>query len=173
MRRLSGFFIFLISVFLVIGLLSLLLPSKVSLAKSVEINTTPGKIRDQILNFDQWKNWYPAFKDENITVIKNPPANNILNSVTLKDKQGKNITLNLIDSNQNIIDIQVKSSSSTKVDYQFILIPKTNNQILLTWNINTDLGWYPWKRIQGIFLDKFSGDQYEAALSNLKKAAEK
>jgi len=172
MRRLSGFIIFLVSVFLVIGLLSLLLPSKVSLAKSVEINATPGRVRDQILNFDQWKNWYPAFKDENITVIKNPPFDGMINSVTLDDKKGRNLTLIIIDSVQNKIDIRVKSSSSTKVDYQFVLIPKANNQILLTWNINTDLGWYPWKRIQGIFLDKFSGEQYEAALSNLKKAAE-
>ena len=173
MKRLTGFLIFFISIFLVIGLLSFLLPSKVSLTKSAEINATSALVRDQITNFEQWKNWYPAFKDENITVIKNPPAQNILNSVTLKDKQGKNITLNLIDSNQNTIDIEVQSLSSTKVSYQFILNSKMDNQIQLTWNVNTSFAWYPWKRIEGIFLDKFSGDQYEAALLNLKKAAEK
>jgi carbon monoxide dehydrogenase subunit G len=171
MKRLTGLFIFLISVFLVMGLLSLLLPAKVAIFKSVEINATPEKIRDQIVNFDQWKNWYPAFKDENIIVINNSPANNH-NSVTLKDKQGKNTTLTIVDSSQHNIDIRIHSSSSTKVNYRFIIIPKKNNQTLVTWNIETDLGWYPWKRIQGIFLDKISGDQFETALSNLKKATE-
>lgn len=172
MRRLYGFFIFLITLFIIFGLISLLLPSKVTLAKSIEINAASEKIRGQILNFDQWKNWYPAFKDDNITVIKNPLSKNNLNSVTLKDSHGKNSTLVLVDSSQNKIVIQVKSSSSTKVDYRFVIISKINNQTLLTWNIDTDLGWFPWKRIQGIFLDKFSGDQYEAALKNLKKVAE-
>jgi hypothetical protein len=34
------------------------------------------------------------------------------------------------------------------------------------------MGWYPWKKIQGIFLDKFTGDQYVAAMKDLKIAAE-
>jgi len=82
------------------------------------------------------------------------------------------INLNLIDSTQNTIDIQIQSLSSTEVNYQFILTPKTNNQIQLTWNVNINLGWLPWKKIEGILMDKFSGPQYEAALDNLRKAAE-
>jgi hypothetical protein len=82
------------------------------------------------------------------------------------------IDLNLLASAQNTIDIQLRSSSSTKVNYQFILTPKMNNQTQLTWNININLGWQPWKKIEGILFDKFSGDQYETALDNLRKAAE-
>lgn len=172
MKGLVNFLFFIITVLIVIFLAGLLLPSKVTVTKSVEINTTPEKVRDQIINFENWKNWYPAFTDENITVIKNPPSQNILNSVTLKDKQGKNITLDLVDSIHNKIAVRVKSWSSTKVYYQFSINAKPDNQTLLTWNIITDFGWYPWKRIQGIFLDKFSGDQYEAALKDIKKVTE-
>ncbi|HET7114891.1 MAG TPA: SRPBCC family protein [Hanamia sp.] len=172
MKNVLNFLFFIITVFVIIFLVSLLLPSKVTVTKSVEINATPERVRDQIINFENWKNWYPAFTDENITIIKNPPSQNILNSVTLKDRQGKNVTLNLVDSSRNIITINLPSSSSAKVSYQFFLIPKKNNQVQLTWNINTDLGWYPWRRIRGIFLDKFSGPQYEAALENLRKAIE-
>lgn len=159
-------------IFVIIFLISLLLPSHVTVAKSVDINATRDKVMNQIINFEQWKNWYPAFKDEEITVIKNSPNQNILSSVTLKDKNRKSVNLNLIDTNQNAINIAVESSSSTKVNYQFILIPKTNNQIQLTWNVNVSLGWLPWKKIEGILMDKFSGPQYETALENLKKSAE-
>lgn len=172
MKGVLNFLFFIITVFVIILLVSLLLPSKVTVTKSVEINATPERVRDQIINFENWKNWYPAFTDENITVIKNPPSQNILNSVTLKDKRGKDITLDMVDSSRNIITINLQSSSSAKVNYQFFLIPKINNQTQLTWNVNTDLGWYPWGRIRGIFLDKFSGPQFEAALENLRKAIE-
>lgn len=172
MNRLLGFLFFIITVFLVIFLISLLLPSKVTITKSIEINATPKKVSDQIIKFKNWKNWYPAFTDENITVIKNQSAKNILNSVTLNDKQGRSNTLNLVDSSNHTLDINLQSISSARVNYQFFIIPKNNNQTQVTWNINTDLGWYPWKRIRGIFLDKISGSQYETALENLKKAVE-
>jgi hypothetical protein len=85
---------------------------------------------------------------------------------------GKSVSLNLVDTSQHLIDIQLQSLSITKVNYQFGLVSKINNQTQLTWNINIDLGWLPWKKIQGIFMDKFSGQQYQMALDNLKKAAE-
>ncbi len=166
------FIIFLASVFVIIFLFALLLPSKVTVAKSVDINASHDKVKNQILNFEEWKKWYPAFKDENITITKNQPSKNILSSVTLTDKKGKTIILNLVDTSGSKIKIDVESNSSTKVNYLFLLIPKQNNQTQLTWDVNINLGWYPWKRIEGIFFDKFSGAQYEAALEDLRKSAE-
>jgi carbon monoxide dehydrogenase subunit G len=170
--RIIRFIIFLLAVFIVIFLISLLLPSKVTVSKSVDINAPKEAVFNQIVNFEEWKNWYPAFKDENISIIKNPPAANTLASVTLKDTNGKSVTLLLVDTSEQTINIDLQSASSTKVNYQFILTPKVNNQTLLTWNVNTNLGWLPWKKMEGILLDKFSGDQCETALENLKKAAE-
>lgn len=172
MVRFFRFIIFLLVIFAIIFLISLLLPSRVTVAKSVEINASFEKITAQIVNFDKWKNWYPAFKDENVSALKNSASSKSISSVTLKDKSGKTILLNLIDTTNNRIDVDVQSSSSTQVQYEFLLIPKLNNQTQLTWNININLGWYPWKRIEGILFDKFSGSQYKAALDDLRKAAE-
>ena len=172
MKRAIVFLTFLITVFIVIFLFGLLLPSKVTVTKSVEINASSEAVKQQITDFSNWKNWYPAFKDKSISVVKNQSSDN-LNSVELKDAKGKKVILILADSANNIIEIKVESSSSTKVNYQFILTPEMNNQTELTWNINTQFGWYPWKRIQGIFLDKFSGGQYAAALADLKNATER
>jgi hypothetical protein len=170
--KLIRFILFLLAVLIFIFLISLLLPSKVTVSKSVDINASEAKVKNQIIDFEQWKNWYPAFKDENFSVIKNPSTENHLPSVTLKDKKGKLVILDFIDTSKQTININLKSASSTEVNYQFILTPKINNQIQLTWNVNTNLGWLPWKKMEGILLDKFSGNQYEAALDNLRKAAE-
>jgi hypothetical protein len=170
--RLIRFIIFLLGIFIIIFLLSLLLPSNVTITKSVDINASAAKVKDQIVDFEEWKNWYPAFKDKNISLIKNPATHHHLPSVTLEDKKGKSITLDIIDTSKQTIIINLQSSSSTEVNYQFILIPKINNQTQLTWNVNIKLGWLPWKKMEGILLDKFSGSQYENALNELKKAAE-
>lgn len=171
--RFFRFIIFLLSIFVIIFLISLLLPSRVNVLKYVEINASAEKVMNYVVNFDEWKYWYPAFKDENITVIKNSPAKGVLSSITLKDVNGKSVNLNLIDTSQQIIDIQLQSSSSTEVSYQFILVPKNNNLTQLTWNVNINLGWLPWKKIEGIFMDRFSGPQYQTALEDLKTTVEK
>ncbi len=111
------FILFLLGVFIIIFLLALLLPSKVTVAKSVDINASHDAVKNQIVNFEQWKKWYPAFKDENITIRKKSSTKNSLSSVTLKDKEGKTILLNLVDTSNNKINIDVVSASSTKVDY--------------------------------------------------------
>ena len=170
--RFLKFVFFLLSVFVIIFVISLLLPSHVTVLKYVEINAPTEKVMNQIVNFEEWKNWYPAFKDENISVIKDSSPKNVLSSVTLKDVNGKSVSLNLLDTSEHIIDIQLQSSSLTKVAYQFVVVPKINNQTQLTWNVNIDLGWLPWKKIEGIFMDKFSGQQYQMALDDLKEAAE-
>jgi len=172
MMRFLKFIFFLLSVFVIIFLVSLLLPSRVTILKYVEVNAPLRNVEKQVVDFENWKNWYPAFKDENITVIKNTPGKGVLSSVTLKDMSGKSVNLNLIDTIQHMINIQLETSSSTKVNYQFVLVRKVNGETQLTWNVNINLGWMPWKKIQGIFMDKFSGQQYQSALDNLKKAAE-
>jgi carbon monoxide dehydrogenase subunit G len=170
--RFLRFILFLGSIFIIIFLVSLLLPSHVTVLKYVEINAPVEKVMKNVVNFEEWKNWYPAFTDENITVIQNPPAKGILSSVTLKDVNGKNVKLNLLDTSKHVIEIQLQSSSSTQINYQFAVIEKANNQTELTWNVIINLGWLPWKKIQGIFMDRFSGQQYQIALENLKKATE-
>lgn len=169
MKALRGLLIFLIFTIVVITLLSLLLPSKVTIVKSVDINASSEKITSQITDFEQWKNWYPAFKDEQITVLKDTPDNN---SVTLKDQNGKQVILRLKEVKPELVNIELRTNSSSKVSYHFFLTPKVNHQTQLTWGITTELKWYPWEKIRGLFLDKVSGNQYEQALNNLKKAAE-
>ncbi len=169
MNQVLRFIIFLVVVFIFIFLAGLLLPSKVTITKSVLINAPIEKVQNQLSHFNQWKNWYPAFKDEDVAIIKdslNP------NSVILKNRKGATIKLILIQSRPYAINVDMRSSSSTRVAYGFIIAPKANNKIQLTWNVNTQLGWYPWNRIWGIFLDKVSGAQYESALADLKKVVE-
>jgi hypothetical protein len=168
--RFVRFFGSILIIFIVIFLLSLLLPSKVTVAKSVLINAPKMRVHQQVDDFQNWKNWYPAFQGENIII--NPPKPGIIKSVSLNDNKGKELQFDLIKSKADTLDINLKNQSSTKIDYQFILSTHSDGQTQITWNVNTTMKWYPWEKAKGIFLDKVSGPQYEAALTNLKKAVE-
>lgn len=170
--RLIRFAIFLIGIFIIIFLLSLLLPSNVTITKSVDINASREKVINQIVDFEQWKNWYPAFKNEDFSITKNERPANTISSVTLHDSSGKWLRVILLDTSKQTINVNLQSRSSLKIHYQFVLIPKLSHQIQLSWNVIIHLGWLPWKKFEGIMLDKFSGSQYEDALNELKKAAE-
>lgn len=169
--RLLRFVIFIIVICLFIFVIALLLPSKVTVAKSVLIKASPQKIESQIINFERWKNWYPAFRDQNVLLIKIPESTDKPSAI-FKDQSGKQITFKIVSADSQLIHVEVNSSNAAKVNYQFIIARRLNDETQLTWNVNTDLGWYPWNRVQGIFLDKFSGVQYESALENLKHSAE-
>lgn len=161
---------FLVVLFSLVFLVSLLLPSKVTITKSVVINAPIEKVKNQITHFGQWENWYPAFKDENVAIIRDTLESN---AVTLKKDDGKNIHFVISQLKPDVIRVDVQSpSSSASVNYEFILRQKAGNEIQVTWNVNTQLGWYPWHRISGILLDKVSGAQYESALADLKKVSE-
>jgi len=167
------FIVSIIIILIIIFSASLLLPSKITISKGILINAPQTAINKEIQDFGNWKNWYPAFQNENVSVVKKSSKEGIINSVSLKDNKEKRLDLDLIESKSDTTVIAVESASSTKVNYQFILSANSNGQMLLIWNVNTFMGGYPWQRIKGIFLDKISGPQYEAALVNLKNAVEK
>lgn len=170
--RFVRFFVSILIIFIVIFLSSLLLPSKVTVAKSVLINVPKTKVHQQVDDFQNWKNWYPAFQGENINVTVNPAKPGIIKSVSLTDNKGKKFQFDLINSKPDTLDIKLRNQSSTKIDYEFILSTHSDGQTQLTWNVNTTMKWYPWEKAKGIFLDKVSGPQYEAALLDLKRAVE-
>lgn len=167
-------FAFGIAVILILMLLAaFLLPSRVTISKTALIAAPPSRVDSELVDFERWKNWFPPLQGENVTMIKLPARAGAINSVSLTDGQGKTLGLDLLLSKKDTILVALTSKSASRVHYQFIISNHNNAQTQITWNVNSDLGWYPWDKIRGIFLDKISGPQYEAALANLKKASEK
>src|SRR5690606_35295844 len=126
------------------------------------------KINPHVTDFYKWKDWFPVMQNEKVHLITNGPS-----EITLQDDLGKQISLKLLPSTIDTINAEVKSVSSTKVYYQFLLLPQKEGKTQLTLNVNTFCKWYPWEKLKGIMLDKTSGPQYDAALNNLKIAVEK
>ncbi len=63
MRSIKVFVISIIIMMLFFSLLTLLLPSKVTVSKSIVINASVTEVAKEIGAFENWKKWYPAFQN--------------------------------------------------------------------------------------------------------------
>lgn len=170
MRSVKLFVTALVVLLAFIFLITLFLPSQVTVSKSITINAAENKVAEQILYFNNWKNWYPAFQDKNISTNISPKDKNTFEiySVTKPEK----LSITLLVAKKDSIVFSVAQDGRNNQTYQFTMIPNGQAKTLLTWNINVNLGPYPWRKFVGIFLDKISGYSYENALQKLKTAAE-
>lgn len=170
MRSVKVFVIGMIIIFSFLSILTIFLPSKVTVSKSIIINAPEVEVAKEINSFNNWKQWYPAFQDHDISVTIS--QKNSSSFVTLTDQRNRQLSMTIIQSAPENINILLSEENKNEVSYQFILMRGRNGQTQLTWNVNTILSWYPWKKITGIFLDKINGPQYEEILQNLKTAVE-
>jgi hypothetical protein len=172
-KRMRSIKVFIISVLIMMGFLAIItmfLPSKVTVSKSILINATEAEVAREIETFKNWKNWYPVFQNQNIAIITIPK--NDSSFVTLTDEKQRKLSMTILKRGPENIDILLSEENKNKITWQFILSPDRTGQTQLTWNVNTTLPWYPWKKIAGIFLDKVTGPQYQEILQNLKIAVE-
>ena len=166
--------LFLIGIFILVGFLwviTFFLPSKITVLRWINIDASESAVAAQINDFKNWKNWYPAFQNENISV--DISQKNDTPFVTLTNENGKKVSLVLSKSSQQNINIRLLEDGQNSKTYRFVLVPNNKGQTQITWNVDIELGWYPWKKLGGIFLDKIIGPPCEAALENLKKSTEK
>lgn len=168
MRKAKWFIAGILMLVLFFFAITLLLPSKVTVTKSIIIDASFQKVNEQISNFSNWKNWFPAFSDKQtqmkLSTLENHP------SATMQDKNGHEVVFTIVSSEAGKIDIDIVANKKQSITYQFMIVSNNNPGVQVIWNVNTDLGWYPWKRVQGIMMDKLTGPEYELALQNLRKA---
>ena len=170
MRKFKLFGTALLVIMVILWLLTLMLPSAVTVSNTALIDAGDSAVTAQITHLQNWPNWNPAYEGRHIStkiaVVKDTTYG------WLTDSTGKSLKVAFTRPASNVIEVLFPEASGPKGSYEFVLIAKGPARTQLTWNVNTNLGWYPWRKIVGIFLDKMTGPIYERAIQFLKKAAE-
>lgn len=169
MRLIKAFLTGAIGLFLVMTLLSLLIPSNVKVSRTTLINnTTWVKVLEQVINLSNWKNWHPVFKnsDAKINVIPGAGTSNSSADIIYGDKSAK---LLITSSDSNSVKFTLQSPKENDILNE-ILISSIPNQanVQVEWRAFNHLKWYPWEKFYGIFIDKLTGPGYEQSLNDLK-----
>jgi len=168
MRLLKGFIITVAGFFIVITLLSLLMPSVVITSRTINIAARPADIMDQVRDLNNWKNWHPIFLEQKIEVTGTDTAqvaewvsNHRKNQLKFTSASVMEGRFNLTRTGENVQEnkisvVQFKDSSNVQVE----------------WSALTRLKWYPWEKFSGIFVDNITGPGYDVALASLKNYLE-
>jgi hypothetical protein len=174
MRRVIKLFITVAAgMFIVMTLLSLLIPSTVSVSRTIIINNAvPADIYTQVAKLENWKNWHPVVKDT---------AALFLPETTNKDERdtysigynGKISKLVLVAADSGSVKFLLQFTGEIYIENEikFIAIPLQQN-VQVEWQALNTLKWYPWEKFYGIFVDKLTGPGYEAGLKGLKQYLE-
>ncbi|HEX5027040.1 MAG TPA: hypothetical protein VFV68_17285 [Agriterribacter sp.] len=162
MRLLKQIVFSLVAFSLILLFISLLLPSRIRVSKSILTHVSKERVMSSLLNVDDWKNWNPILQDSNIayeilspTEVRWKAENGISNSITLKQYAEDSVMAYIVSD-----DKQVFSSGFTVV---------SNNQdtslTKVEWWIDENIKWYPWEKFYGLFSESFRETYME---NNLK-----
>ncbi len=167
MRLIKPFIIGIVGLFIVITLLSLLIPSKIKVSRATVINASVSKIAAQITDLKNWKNWQPLFKSDAAVITFSTPSNaaNAYCDITYNNKV-THLQVTAIDSSS--IHFLLTAQGEDVIENEISLTPVVDGQVQVEWKALTILPWYPWEKFYGIFIDKLTGSGYESSLQGLK-----
>ncbi|HRN57646.1 MAG TPA: hypothetical protein PLL71_14405 [Agriterribacter sp.] len=169
MRLLKQVIIGLIVFSTILLLFSLLLPSKISVSKSVLIHASHNSVTAALLDVEGWKSWNPILQDSTAAYTVLSPqqvnwisADGVPHSIQLEQFAPDSITVIIRSGNR-----QVFSSGFTVVSHlQDSLLTKAE------WWINEELKWYPWEKFYGLFSESFRESYMDNNLQLLKQYVE-
>jgi len=171
MRLIKPFLICITGLFIVITLLSLLIPSKIKVSRATVINASANKIAAEIKDLKNWKNWQPLFKSDSAIITFSTPSNtsHAYCDITYNNKV-THLQVTNIDSSS--IQFLLTAPGEDVIENEIAITPVVDGQVQVEWKALTILPWYPWEKFYGIFIDKLTGSGYENSLQGLKNYIE-
>lgn len=163
----KAFFFVLFFLALIVTLFSLIIPSRVVISRSAEIEGSSDSVMVTIQRLETWQHWFPA-------IAANKQKLTSLNS------NSKSITW-LYNGNPSKIEVEESQPNAIKFSYEDANNPKVENIIScfpvenkpntsnVEWTAVTKLKWYPWEKFSGLFFEKVTGPGYEYGLAELDK----
>jgi hypothetical protein len=158
--------------FILITLISFLLPSEVHGRRGVVVNAPQDIVHQQVAVFYNWKNWHPEFaaNNSNISYTDVGSSEHAKCRITVNGKATDyNITWNDVEK----ITVLQKRAGQNDIENIFTFSKDTaTGGTYVDWKFISPLKWYPWEKFAAIFTESMTAPLYEQALDSLKKVAE-
>jgi len=161
-----------VGLFLVVTLLSLLIPSKIMTSKSVLINAPEDSILRLISDLKEWEKWHPVFNQAGLAFEVSSPSKG--KNARISWKSDKKVNRIMITSETaDDVRFNVDRKGERTVENSIVIVPmEGTTEFLVEWRALNTSKWYPWEKFAGIFVSQITGPGYEAALQGLKNYTE-
>jgi len=158
------------AVILFVVVLGFVQPRIVHVERSCDISADPSQVYNIVAHIKDSKAWSPWYaQDTNMKMSYFGPDSGVGAGYSWDSKmknlgKGK-LTVTHLSKNQSITEEMNFTGNGTSTgQWTFEQGPKGCK---VTWGINTDMGFNPFKRLMGLMFDKWVGKDFEAGLINL------
>ena len=152
----------IVGLFVVIFLISLLIPSQVRISRAVNINAPKDSLVYYLTDLRQWKQWNGLINSQEMT---NPwYSDNAFTSDRLQ--------VRLLSAKADTIHTLWVQEGGKEIVSGFTLYTAGNTSVV-QWYFDFRLKWYPWEKFGSIIFDKQLGPPMEQSLAALKKVLER
>ena len=152
MRLIKLAIISTIILFIVVTLISLLIPSDIRISKAINIHGNKDSILSLIRIREHWTKWHPAFIPNDST-----PSFEPISSV-IRAQNDSEIVMQLQQGNKPPVVNGWKVYGHTGID-----------SLTLQWYMDFHLKWYPWKKFGSLFYENTYGVMMEKGLENIRQ----
>lgn len=130
----------LITIFIILFLISLMIPSTIRVSRAINIETEKKHIYPLLADTANWKNWNE-----------------------LKNNQ---INIGLLPSDSNLL--HTKWTYGSRAIDGYYRLERVADVTVVQWYFEFGLKWYPWEKFGSITFEKQFGPPMERSLINLK-----
>ncbi len=162
MRLVKLGLISLVGLFLVIFLLSLLIPSTMRVSRAITIDAPVDSVNTYVKDMRQWVLWNALLKNENLHAIQ-------IDSSSFSSNEMKII---MLPPDSTVIRTSWERVGQDKIQ-SGVSITQASNSTIVQWYFDFKVKWYPWEKFGSIVFDKELGPPMEQSLDQLKKICEK
>lgn len=161
MRLIKLALISAVVLFIVLLLISLLLPAHLRISRAVDISAAPASVRPLIKDLHDWKDW-------NHFVMAYGHA-------SVKDGRivADEMTITPTEETDSVLRFDWLQASGKKFGSGFVLIGNDTTITTVQWYFDFSVNWYPWEKFQSIVYDQQLGPLMQGSLNKLKEIAEK
>ena len=167
MRVLKLVIISIVSLLLIITIISLFIPSRVSMSRAVQIHSTRERVMEQLTNPAKWKNWYPDLDSAKLIYSDNGNVKGLL----LNEEKRQSIVISQIKTDEVTAEYRLPNK---KIQTGWQVNPSVDtSSVTVQWYMDFHLHWYPWEKFSSFVFERVYNPQLEKGLNNLKTLLEK
>jgi hypothetical protein len=175
MQPLKQLVTFSFSVFILLGIVSVFLPSEVHIERSMVINAPAWLAYEQVNNLRNWEKWSPwqqadpEMKLQYKGPIAGDGAQYSWRSRRRAIGEGKLVIAEAKPNERIVTEMHFIQKGKGVATHSF---EATQEGTLVTWAVDTKLGSNPVNKYMGLFWGSLIGPDFERGLSNLKIVVE-
>lgn len=165
----------LLGLVLVLAIVSLFLPSKVTVTRTATIKAPITAVFDQVNVLQNWEKWSPWHRIDPKMLLsyEGPDAGVGARYNWFSDHP------NVGNGSLTITDSKVNERIDTKMQFEgqddgfgYYLFEETPEGTKITWSMEADMGYNPVGRYFGLMLDGMIGPDFEKGLENMRAVLE-